>query len=400
MDTALHDLPRVLEALQRMPPAEGGVLTIYLDTSAARMSGQGRQAHLLAFRDGCKAARAALDPSARKQFDAAAARAEAFLTGTFTAHHPGLAIFVAIQPDSFFTVPLPQVPVEMVTWGALPAVDGLVEALDEQERVAVVLFDKERARLFTIYLGEIEARQEITDELLPKHESGGWSARVPSPYESQRAYHVAAARGETSASYSRHHEELVLRHARRVARALAVLGRVHPYNRLLLGGPPEALAVLRRQLPRPVREKLSGTLQLELFAGEAEILHAVRSVSASLERRAEQEMITELIEAAGSPHVALGVDATLAALAERRVHLLFVAQGYTEAGSECTACGRLIQGAVERCPVCGGATTPLPNLASRACLRAAEQGARVETVGGEAAAGLQQRGGLGAWTRY
>jgi hypothetical protein len=42
----------------------------------------------------------------------------------------------------------------------------------------------------------------------------------------------------------------------------------------------------------------------------------------------------------------------------------------------------------------------VPDLAGRALSRAAEQGARLETVAGVAAALLLERGGLGAWTSY
>jgi peptide chain release factor subunit 1 len=400
VDTRLRELPRVLKRLQEAPPPAGGVLSAYLDTSPPRVSGAAAQGYRLAFRDRCRALRAALDPGERERFAAVVAQAEAYLAARFEPHHPGLALFAGGAGGDVTAVPLPQAPAEAVTWAALPELTGLAAALDEHERVGVALVDQERARLFTVYLGEIETRRELHDPVPPKHESGGWSARAPSPDGSHRAYHVAGARGATEAGYVRHRDELALRHARRTARALAALARTHPFDRLLLGGPPEALAGLRQQLPRPLRAKLGGTVQLELFAGEAEVLRAAREAGAALERRAEQAMVAGLLEAAGSPNVTLGVDATLAALAERRVHVLFVAGGYAAAGSECAACGRLVEGAVARCPACGGRTAPVPDLAGRAARRAAEQGARVETVAGVAAALLEERGGLGAWTRY
>jgi hypothetical protein len=81
------------------------------------------------------------------------------------------------------------------------------------------------------------------------------------------------------------------------------------------------------------------------------------------------------------------------------VHALFVAQGVAEAGSECAACARPGVGAVGRCPVCAGATAPVPDVGGRAILQAAEEGARAETVAGVAAALLRERGGCSTWTR-
>lgn len=377
---ALRDaraLPKLLERLHDATPPTGRVLSVYLDTSPQRTEGQ---AYLLFYRDGCKALRKDLSPEEAPLFEAAAAQVERYLLEELTPGRPGVAVFASGSPEYFFAAPLPYRPVESVTWGERPEVEALQAAVDEYERVAVLLFDKERARLLTVYLGEIEERVMLVDEVPGKHAAGGW-------------YGLAQAR------YARHHENHVLRHARRTIRALMELLRRRPFDRLLLAGPDEALSVLRQHLPRPLQARVAGTFDLELFASEAEVLEVARQEAEAAERRAEREAVRRLLEAATSANVALGVDDTLAALSERRVHVLLVADGLTAAGAECRTCERVWSGGTE-CPICAAPLAPVPDLAERAIQLALEQGARVELVRGEASGLLLERGGLGAWTRY
>src|SRR2546426_686041 len=99
--------------------------------------------------------------------------------------------------------------------------------MDEYERYAVALVDKEKARLFTIFMGEIEESDAFKDFVPGKHHQGGPS----------------------QARYQRHHEAYVHWHLKRVARHLAqILGR-RPFDRLILAGPEEATSGLKHLLP-------------------------------------------------------------------------------------------------------------------------------------------------------
>jgi peptide subunit release factor 1 (eRF1) len=335
---------------------------------------------LLAFRDLCKAVRLSLPTVEHERFEAAVAQIEAYLSADFAPPRPGLAVFAAGRPEYFYATPLPTRPAEELYWGDEALLEPLEAALDDCERVAVVLFDKERARLFTIYLGTLEFRQQLTDDVPGKQKTGGWFA-------------LAQTR------YARHHEDHVLRHAKRTIAALMALLRSHPFDRLLLGGPDEALSLLQRHLPRPLQARCTGTLALELFATDADVLRAVRAAVEPLERAAEVASITELVEATATPRATLGLQDTLASVSQGRVDRLFMDEAFDATGGECAACGQLVAG-VGPCPTCGQPVVPLPNLQERLLQRAHETGCRVELVAGAAAELLAVHGGLGAWVRY
>jgi peptide subunit release factor 1 (eRF1) len=371
--------PALLETLREAVPPGGRVLSVYLGLGPGRAAGQ---APLLAFREGVTALRAELPAGERERFERAAAQAERYLAQELPPGQPGVAVFASGHPDFFHAVPLPERPVDSVAWGERAELEPLQAVLDEFERVAVLLFDAERARLFTIHLGRIEEHAALVDEVPGKQATGDWFA-------------LAQTR------YARHREDHLLRHARRAIRALTGLLRRHAFDRLLLAGPPEPLALLRQHLPRPLRARLAGELRLELFASDAEVLATALEAAEEVERQAEAELVRELLEAATSSYAAVGLDETLAALSEGRVHLLLVAEALERPGAECPGCWRLwAETESEACPACGTEVQALPALAERAVERALEQAARVELVRGPAAAMLLAHGGMGAWTRY
>jgi peptide chain release factor subunit 1 len=375
--TALYSIPTALAALRDAPSPSGRVLSVYLDTSPDRLAGQ---AYLLRYRDQCKDLRTRLLPTEHAPFEAAAAQAERYLAEELPIAPPGIAVFASGQPGYLYSVPLPSRPEEHLRWSDAPEIAPLQSAVDDHERLAVVLFDKERARLFTIYLGAIEAQQTIVDEVPGKQATGDWFAL-------------------SQARYARHHEDHVLRHAKRVITALMATLRTRSFDRLVLGGPPEALAVLRHHLPRPLRARLAGTLTLELFATDAEVLRAARAAGEAIERRHELTAVTELVDAATAPHTALGLAATVAALNDGRVHELLVADSFTGTGGQCESCGRFIAGR-DRCAACDTEPVVVEDFREALVTRALDQGARVESVSGDAATLLQLHGGIGAWTRY
>ncbi len=369
-------IPEILKLLRETAPPKSGVLSAYLDTSPERSIGQ---AWMLGFRDRTKAIRAQLPKTERDGFDAAVALAEA-ISRSSSPGAPGLAVFASNAEEYAFAAPLPKRPAESVHFGELPVLVPLEAAVDDAERVAILLFDKETARLFTIFMGEIEARHTLFDEVPGKQKTGGW---------------FALSQGR----YARHHEDHVRRHAKRtIAALLAELGR-HPFDRLLIGGPDEAIALLEDHLPRPLRLRLAGALTLELFASDAEVLAAARGPLEEIERRQEAEAVRALLDDAGSPRVVLGREATLLALSEGRVHQLYILNSSLGAARECPACG-LLTLHEDLCSRCGTATRAVADLVERAVASAIDQGARIEIIAPETTDLVALHGGMAARTRW
>jgi peptide chain release factor subunit 1 len=375
---AIRDLPVVLQSLQQTEYDR--VLSVYLDTSPHQSIGQG---YKIRFRDLCKLMRAQLESAGRDdqfRFEAAVTQAERYLAAIQTPGAPGMAIFTTGEQDGLLVSLLPVRPSERVVWAANAAIEPLIAALDECERVATLLFDKEKSRLFSIFLGQIEERQLLVDDVPGKQKTGDWFALSQKRYE-------------------RHHEDHVLRHARRTIHALSAELRSHPFDRLFIAGPDEAVTVLIQLLPPPLRGRFDGSLSLPLYAGETEVLNATREAAETAERRDEVEAVQALIDTEQSPRTVLGLESTLGALAAGRVHRLFVAADLDRGGAVCEACGRLT-GDLDRCLSCAAPTRPVPALTEQAIEVALAQDARVEIVAGLASKLLLRHGGLAAVARY
>jgi peptide subunit release factor 1 (eRF1) len=256
-----------------------------------------------------------------------------------------------------------------------PDVAPLLRLLDEYERYAVALVDRERARLFVVFAGEIEAAQDFRDH--------GLAA-------------VSARRDE------RHHEAHVYEHLKRVAQRLVELYRRRRFDRLILAGPEEATSELRRVLPRALAHRVVATIPAEIDAGEREILDRTLGIERLVERDAEERLLQQLLDLAGpGGRAVLGVRPTLAALWADLVQTLVVAQSAGGDGSDCPNCQRLEPGRVERCPACASPMRPVHDVFHRAMERTVEQSGSVEVVLGDAERRLLELGGgLGALLRY
>jgi peptide chain release factor subunit 1 len=367
------------EQLQQLLAFEGGehgVLSVYLHLAPSL---QVKRAYRVVFSDLAKQVREELDAAGREALDREVARVEQYLA-ELEPDSRSLVVFSCTPRDFWQVYKLPVPVADLVRFEPTPYVRPLLDALDEYERYAVALVDKERARVFTVYLGEIEEERDLFDWVPPKHKQGGWS----------------------QANYQRHHEAHVHWHLKHVAEALATLYRRRPFDRLVLAGPEEATSELRRLLPRVLQSRVVGVFPAELFASEAEILERTLAIERQVERANEERLVAELVDAAGAGVRAVcGAEATLDALWRGAVHKLVLAENTPLQGGQCTQCERLTASGEGACPTCGAPLRLIRDLAEQAVDRALAQDAGVEIVHGEAAERLRAAcGGLGALLRF
>jgi peptide subunit release factor 1 (eRF1) len=335
-------------------------------------------AYSVAFRAACRTARQTLTDADTSAFDECARRVEHYLTEGFAPPRHGVALFV--NGAETVVAQLPEAPLEAVIWRDEAEIAPLQRMLDNNERIAVALFDTQRTRLFTIFLGEIETQHAFEDAVPSKQATGGWFALEQARFERHRLDHLR-------------------RHAQRTVRELMDLLRSRSFDRLLLAGPEEVLVVLRRELSRPLEIRLSGTLAIEVTATDAEVLKASLAAAEGIKRQEEQRIVAELLESATAAHVALGTSSSLDALADGSVHLLVLSEDFNDSGAVCTGCDRLALGG-QHCPACGAPMTSISNLREAIVRHALAQGARVEIVAGPAAKQLRESGSIGGWTRF
>jgi hypothetical protein len=362
--------------LERFDSGGAPVLSVYLDLDEPRLI---TRAYEIAFEDLVKEAAAGLDESQRDGLAAEAARVQSWFTSTEVKGR-SLTLFSCSARGLWQTYSL-RVPMrDHLAYRPNPDVAPLLNAMDEYERYAVALVDKRDARLFTVFMGEIEESETIRDDVPGRHDQGG----------------------HAQARMQRHHETLVHWHLKHVARRLSDLLRQYQFDRLIIAGPDEPATELRGILPRPLAERVADVVPAEVFATKDAILEKTLEVERRMERDYEIHLVETLLETAGAGgRASCGVAPTLEALWLGEVRTLVVANGLRLSGSRCSNCGRLEAGLPDACPACGSPVQPADDIVHRAMGITLDQAGTVEVVRDEAARRLQTTsGGLAAMLRF
>jgi peptide subunit release factor 1 (eRF1) len=295
-------------------------------------------------------------------------------------HVRGLAFF-ACSADGFFdVVESPLAVSNEIVVNHTPHVRPLESILQAYERFAVLLVDKQRARLFRFEVGQLTEHTEVFDAV-PR---GGDQAGHPG--QGSRAAHV-----------QRHSDEVAHRHLKHAAEVTFAELQQRPVEHVILGGPHAVVVELEGLLHPWVKERVADRLAISTTAGPDEVRQAALTVEAAVARRSEAALVDRLRNAVGAGRGVAGLEATLAALVERRVDLLLVSEGYATEGWRCRSC-RYLGPLGRRCPVCAKNMDLVDDVVEEAVEEALANKCRVQMV--RENADLDVLGRIGALLRF
>jgi peptide chain release factor subunit 1 len=295
----------------------------------------------------------------------------------------GVILYSDASEDFFWSREIKTAVRNRARWSDAPHLVPLLEILDEHERYGVVLVDKEHARLFTVFIGEIEEHHD---------------ALAPAPV---RRYKASGTDHLLSESRFQHKAEAHVHwHAKHVAELLDKLVDQYSFDRLLLGGPVEATSELQHLLSKRVRNRVVKRLSISIKANAQEVLKAALDAEERVERQLEIQIVEELIIGDAHHPSALGLDAAVHALCEQRVCRLIYADGFSPAGGQCGNCGMLFARTEGSCDYCGSPVKAADDFLERVVEKVLDQDGKVEKVAGDAATRLKQAGSIGAVLRF
>ncbi len=262
-----------------------------------------------------------------------------------------------------------------------PYTKPLMDILDNYQRYAVLLVDKESARIFIIHLREIVEYGEVRTADIPgKHKKGGWFALSQKHFERHIDYHVGM-------------------HLKEVVEKLDAFLSGEYIGRVIMGGSDEAVSLVKGRLHKKVLDKVIGTVKIEMFAKDSDVLSKVEPIVDEYEKKKEDETVESLITTAMKNRDAvLGLDNVLHALQEQRVMKLVLIKDLRKSGYSCTSCGFLTSQKIDPCPYCKSKMEIVDYIVDLAGEKAVQQGALVEVVIENNK--LLDTGGIGAFLRY
>jgi peptide chain release factor subunit 1 len=288
----------------------------------------------------------------------------------------GLAFFACSAEGFFEVVESPRPVRSEVLLNQTPHVRQLQALLDEYERFAVVLVDRQRARLFRFELGELDEQTEVFDAVPRRRDHGGRSAM----------------------NIQRHTDELAHKHLKHAAEVTFEEVQGRRVDHLILGGPQELVSEFEALLHPYLRERVAARLCVMVTASPEEVRQAALGVECEVERRQEARLVSRLRDGVGSGSGGVaGLETTLRALVERRVDMLLVSDGFEAPGWRCPSC-RFIAVMGRGCPVCGASMELVDDVVEHAVEEALTNKTRVHIV--RENADLDVLGRIGALLRF
>lgn len=290
----------------------------------------------------------------------------------------GLAFFISRKNKLWKIIPLPKSVKNEIYVGKRLYLRPLLELLDEFERYCTVVVDKEKARIFTVYLGEIEEQSYIFDEFIGKHARGGWA----------------------QARWQRHIEDHVRRHLKKVALQTYKFFRKNKFDRLIIAGSKEILPEYEHVLHNYLKNKLAGKFYTELFAPVQKFLDQSLKIEEKTEREKEKELVDKLVNTLGRKNKGvIGLENTLLAVQEGKALILLINSDFKKTGSRCKECNYLdINPDQKICSYCKGKMEKVDDIAGRLAEIALDKNVRLEFVKNNP--DLKKIGGIGALLRF
>ena len=192
----------------------------------------------------------------------------------------GLAMF-SCSADGFWQVVELAVAVpNVIVVNATPHIRVLESVVDQYLRFAVLLVDRQRARILLFEQGKLIDKQEHFDQL-PRHDDDGGQMDRD---------HLAG-----------HAEAVAAHHLRRAAQAAFAVYQEQAVRPPDPRAPPDAIARdMERELHPWLRERIAARLSIPVAARDADITQAALEVEAGVERAREAALVERLRQAVGA----------------------------------------------------------------------------------------------------
>ena len=277
-----------------------------------------------------------------------------------------VAIFSCRDLGVLETIPLRTQAPERAVVGPRPYVRPLLAELRRSPGYAAVVVDRRHAWLYRVTGDGIEPLATMESLTVGSRRFGGWHG-FQTYRNDQRARKLAREHyGETVAL---------------LGEAMAA-GDIGP---IAVGGHEAETASFLSELPGGLRERVAGTFVIDPHTmTPARVRKLADEVVARWEDAREAAVAGQITGQPTDAMAAVGLPACLDAANQHAVQVLVVPDDAVTPGFACRDCGSLSV-AGGSCPVCGAATSAVPDVIEELAVKVTEDGGTVEPVRGDSA---------------
>ncbi len=242
-----------------------------------------------------------------------------------------LAVFASYKYNFFKAVPLSIQLNNSLVVDSSPYIRPLAQIQDEWESFTLVLLNSHYAKIYSISLGKVDRKKNLSKDIINRHKKGGQS----------QARFQRIRKGAIHAFLSEVSEYLV-----KVAD-----------KQIVIAGPGTAKVQFKELLPKHLQERIVDVLDIGID-NEKEIFEESMYVISEKEEKKSHNVVEKLKQEILKDGLAVyGIDDTLQAAKNGQIDLLIIEKDYKIKGCLCEHCQILNAGPIKECQVCGGPTT-------------------------------------------
>ncbi len=360
----LQDLTELAGLVSEREP----ILSLYLNMDAPRRPGDEYK----------RALRQLLEKAGRDgASEADIERVNRFFDHEYNRQGRGVAVFSQAAND-VWRVYQPPMPVnDMVFVGLRAYLTPLTDLWDEYGRLAVLLVDREGAKVYRYELGGLVDTAGTMGEEVKRHKQGGTGAQ----------------------KLQRHEDGTAKQNLKEAVEWVDAYLQRNQVDRIVLAGTDDTVAQFRDMLPNPLADKVIGQVNLDMNATPTEAWDRACEVAQQAVNRNENDLLQQVVTVARKGGAgALGLADTLVALQEGRVYHLLLNRTLESDGWRCPHCRAVVLGDQKQCPYCAHDLVRTRDAVNLVVQRAVEGGARVSVLHDNRL--LEEVGGIAAVLRY
>jgi peptide chain release factor subunit 1 len=289
-------------------------------------------------------------------------KVEEWIEAEYREENRGVVIYAELGGDWFEALQFPVSVANRLVIADRPAVGPLAQVLESYHHHGVVLLDRERVRILSVYLGTLLDEIEVHGQPYP-------------------AAHDVQAGGYSQMRFQRRKLEEMRHFFREFAKEVEeFVSRYQPRDLIILGT-EENVAKFREFLPEPVQSRIIHTGAMRVGESTSEILAHVEPFVEEERERETRELVQLLRERVREDYLATaGFQSTLVALQEGKVDTLVIEQDQEREGARCPQCGFVFTQGVRSCPYDGSTLEDGVDVVEEVIRLAEAQGADIEFV--------------------
>jgi peptide subunit release factor 1 (eRF1) len=373
-----------LEAVLDYVPTGKLVVSVYLLVDGSRVIKKDYQTKLnsmiAAARENIEAD-ANLDRSRKREVFDTLEKVKAYINDKFRADSTRTVAVFSSSEGLWEEFRIPIIMRSKIIVDPKPYTQNIRSLINNSKRYGVLLLNREKAQIYSIYLGEIS--QHLA----------AFISDVPSKvnFRSQAAFREKKILGRL--------EEKLHHYFKQVNDKAMELFKEKKFDYLILAGRREIIPQFTNYLHNYLQSNCIGSIDTEPDSNISLIKQKAKEVIERFEIKSKNDLVDRLIEEYNPNRIGvLGIDAVVKYLLIEQIRTLVYDRQFTHEGYVCNKCGYITIEKKERCPYCKGDLIFYSDIVDEVVEVALGQGCEIVDIEGNKK--LVKAGSIGAVLRY